>query len=232
MKRIALLAVVMLVISTVSGQEPDLESVGYEAIAKEIHRSIEESGIKKSNINVSEKAVIISYQQPPVRSDADSLLMWTYIWTASAISHPDSSEVRIIQYNKNLAMIEIVAKTTDIKDYITKKITFDAFGKTLDFKSPPEKPFDPCPPNAKMIGGRCFCSKGMKIIKGKCVRPGILANIDKGKALKVGLVAALLSLPVIIIGFFAVAFLVFLIIVWKILKRRKKKKQEVNGKED
>ena len=186
-----------------------LDSTRLAHIEERIHASIIESGIDDAIVNATEKAVVVRYIQPTVRSDMDSLLAWIYIWTAAAIEHPDSETVTIIQYAEGTPLAMAEADTADIKSLAAKKMTFVGFGEKVRMESPPGGGFNPCPKNARVWAGECMCIEGFRVDGGKCIMDGFLPGLSRENMVFAGIFALLMSIPVMMM-FFGVSVLAVL----------------------
>ncbi|MFH1054612.1 MAG: hypothetical protein V1744_00800 [Candidatus Altiarchaeota archaeon] len=220
--------IIMLLVGFAAADSVDLENADYGFKADAITQSLTEAGITESQVNVTAAKVVVSYRQPKVKSDMDALLAWTYILAASALNHPDSTEVTVIQYAQDVPLAQASAKTSDIKDYVAKKTTFKQFSAKVTVKPPPKTKYTPCQKNAELVGSECFCKDGYEPKNGACTG-GLIPEISTEDALKIGLIAALIAIPVIGLLALALLALIILIAVIYILKKRRNKKKKGEG---
>ncbi|MBD3261496.1 MAG: zinc-ribbon domain-containing protein [Candidatus Altiarchaeales archaeon] len=147
MKKIIMIFLV-LVLQQASAQAT-LEYAHHRSIAEDISASLAEAGITDSYVNVTEDSVVVHYHQPKIKSDVDVLLVWNYIWATCALYHPESSEIRILQYFDSVPLAEAVVDTTQAVDYVAGKKTFNEFRRSVTVNPPPDRRY----PEAVKEGG-------------------------------------------------------------------------------
>ncbi len=100
-----------------------------------IYESLAFQGIDDAIVEVTSNHVLIKYDQPPVRSDADALLVWLYMMGVAAESAPDTTEIIIQMYAGNELLFETNVYTNDVLDFTESRITFDEFRSKVNVRA-------------------------------------------------------------------------------------------------
>lgn len=118
-----------------------------------ISQSLEESGIVDHYIEMDSENIKIHFKAPPVKTDVDVLLEWTYIWASAAIQSTQST-ITIVQYVEDTAVIQVTATTENIMKLISKELSFPDFADTTETSFPTTKWM--CSSGAILIDGICY----------------------------------------------------------------------------
>ncbi|MGD9778418.1 hypothetical protein [Methanomethylovorans sp.] len=97
------------------------------AASMSIYESLAFQGIDDAIVEVTEEQVLVKYDQPPVRSDTDALLIWLYIMGAAAETAPYTDKIIIEMYDGTEELYEVTVQTSDIQDYLDSYTTLDEF---------------------------------------------------------------------------------------------------------
>ncbi len=118
-----------------------------------ISQSLEESGIVEHYIEVSSDEIKIHFKAPSIKTDADVLLEWTYIWTSAAIQSTQST-ITIVQYVDDVPVIQATANTVNIMKLISQDISFPDFADTTAASLPTSE--WKCSAGSVLIDGTCY----------------------------------------------------------------------------
>ncbi len=105
------------------------------AASMSIYESLSFKGIDDTVVEVTEEQVLLRYDQPPVRSDTDALLIWFYMMGVAAETAPYTNEVIIEMYDGTEPLYEVTVQTTDIQDYLDSYITLEEFKTKVDVRA-------------------------------------------------------------------------------------------------
>lgn len=107
----------------------------YRAQSMKIYETLAFSGFEKSSVKVTDDYVLIAYEQPPVRSQVDSLLSWFYMMGTAVEIAPHAERIVIQMYSDDEPLYQVEAYTTDVQSLLNYEIDMDEFRSKVVVKS-------------------------------------------------------------------------------------------------
>ncbi|ATU08207.1 hypothetical protein [Methanohalophilus portucalensis] len=117
------------------GPVADSTSSEYRGQSMKIYETLAFSGFEKASVEVTDNYVFMAYDQPPVRSQVDSLLSWFYMMGTAAELAPHTEKIVIHMYSDEEPLYEVEAYTTDVQSLLNYEIDMDEFRSKVVVKS-------------------------------------------------------------------------------------------------
>ncbi|WMW23129.1 hypothetical protein RE476_04685 [Methanolobus mangrovi] len=145
-RTIAIIGIVLLFLLFSGGEDDSSSSAEWDSMVSDsydvdraasmsIYESLAFQGIDDAIVEVTEEHVLVKYDQPPVKSDTDALIIWFYIMGIAAETAPDTDEVIIEMYDGTEPLYEVTAQTSDIRDYLDSYMTLEDFKAKVDVRA-------------------------------------------------------------------------------------------------
>ncbi|MFC1648881.1 hypothetical protein ACFL1B_05475 [Nanoarchaeota archaeon] len=142
----------LLLVSCSSPAETPLNSI-LQTTGNLVGESMKEAGIQEYYVEVADDEVKIHFEAPPVKTDADVILEWTYIFIAASLQS-QQEKITIIQYLEEVPLVQVTAEAEKVQELLTDKISFPDFADTLEVEASDSE--WKCPTESVLIKGECY----------------------------------------------------------------------------
>lgn len=155
-KRVALAFSILTFIALFSGcaqtptsSEGTQTTDSYTSQRLAIYETLVFTGLKDSTVDVTSERVLVTYHQPPVKSELDSLTAWMYIMGASATIAPETKSIVIIMQSDDEPLYEVSAPTETVTAILNEQITMEEFRSKIKVRALIE-PLETLPPETTL----------------------------------------------------------------------------------